>query len=206
MPAEDWTDSGPSGDSPDSPAELPADVEPAVPSGIDAAKQALARARAAAAQSPAAPRAAGRGGTEPRRRRPSDAGTRSGPGPDGRDPQSLGSTVDRLLRDRGWDQPAAVGGLTGRWSDIVGPDVAEHVVPETFEQAPDGRGLLLVLRADSTAWATTIAYMLPAVRTRIDAELGPGTVRDITVLGPAAPSWKHGRLRVPGRGPRDTYG
>jgi len=63
-----------------------------------------------------------------------------------------------------------------------------------------------VLRADSTAWATTIQYMLPAVRTRIDAELGSGTVREITVLGPAAPSWKHGRLRVPGRGPRDTYG
>jgi predicted nucleic acid-binding Zn ribbon protein len=200
VPAEDWTDPGPAGDSVDDPAELPADLEPAVPSGIDAAKQALARARAAAAQSPAAPRAAGRGSTGRHRRRPSDGGTRS------RDPQSLGSTVDRLLRDRGWDQPAAVGGLTGRWSDIVGPDVAEHVVPETFEQAPDGRGLLLVLRADSTAWATTIQYMLPAVRTRIDAELGPGTVRDITVLGPAAPSWKHGRLRVPGRGPRDTYG
>nr|NLD40552.1 DUF721 domain-containing protein [Actinomycetales bacterium] len=26
------------------------------------------------------------------------------------------------------------------------------------------------------------------------------------VLGPKAPSWKHGIRSVPGRGPRDTYG
>ena len=48
--------------------------------------------------------------------------------------------------------------------------------------------------------------MLPTLRSRIDAELGAGAVRDISVLGPAAPSWKHGRLHVKGRGPRDTYG
>jgi predicted nucleic acid-binding Zn ribbon protein len=118
----------------------------------------------------------------------------------------LGSSVEKLLRERGWEQPTAAGGLTGRWAEIVGVDVAEHVQVETFEPSPDGRGLVLVLRADSTAWATTLQYMLPALRTRIDAELGAGAVRDITVLGPAAPSWKHGKLRVQGRGPRDTYG
>jgi predicted nucleic acid-binding Zn ribbon protein len=172
-------------------------------SGIDAAKEALARARAAS-------RAATGSGTDARatrtrRARPDDA-RRSGPGPDARDPQLLGSSVERLMRDRGWEQPTAVGGLTGRWAEIVGPDVAEHVVPETFDRSPDGRGLILVLRADSTAWATTMRLLLPQVRARIDAELGAGTVRDISVLGPAAPSWKHGRLHVPGRGPRDTYG
>jgi predicted nucleic acid-binding Zn ribbon protein len=139
------------------------------------------------------------------RRRPSE-GARSGPGPDARDPQTLGSSVERLLRDRGWEQATAVGGLTGRWPEIVGVDVAEHVRPETFEPAPDGRGLLLVLRADSTAWTTSMRLLLPQVRARIDAELGPGAVRDISVLGPAAPSWKHGRFHIPGRGPRDTYG
>lgn len=176
------------------------DTGPAL-SGVDAAKEALARARAASS-------AAGRSGASrsgsPRRTPPTER--RSGPGPDGRDPVPLGSSVERLLRERGWEQPTAAGGLTGRWVEIVGPDVAEHVLVETFEPAPDGRGLLLVLRADSTAWATTLQYMLPTLRTRIDAELGSGAVRDITVLGPAAPSWKHGRLRVQGRGPRDTYG
>jgi predicted nucleic acid-binding Zn ribbon protein len=171
------------------------------PSGIDAAKEALARARAA---SRTATSAAG----SPARstRRSPTTSTRSGPGPDGRDPQLLGSSVEHLMRERGWEQPTAVGGLTGRWAEIVGADVAEHVIPETFERAPDGRGLMLVLRADSTAWATTMRMLLPQVRARIDAELGTGTVRDISVLGPAAPSWKHGRLHISGRGPRDTYG
>ena len=172
------------------------------PSGIDAAKEALTRARAAS-RSTAGGRSAGP--PDGPRRRPADP-SRSGPGPDGRDPQLLGSSVERLMRERGWEQPAAVGGLTGRWAEIVGPEVAEHVVPETFERAPDGRGLLLVLRAESTAWATTMRLLLPQVRARIDVELGTGTVRDISILGPAAPSWKHGRLHVPGRGPRDTYG
>ena len=190
-------------DAVDSGAEAPG--EP-IPSGIDAAKEALARARAASSaagrRAPSGPSGSSTS-RRPTRRTPD---VRSGPGPDARDPMTLGSSVDRLLRDRGWEQPTAAGGLTGRWAEIVGPDVAEHVVVETFEPAADGRGLLLVLRADSTAWATTLQYMLPALRTRVDAELGAGAVREITVLGPAAPSWKHGRLNVPGRGPRDTYG
>jgi len=173
--------------------------------GSDAAKEALARARAAAGASQSAARANG-GSINARSRRPDSAGSYSGPRPDQRDPQLFGSSVERMMRDRGWEAPTAVGGLTGRWAEIVGADVAEHVVPETFEPAPDGRGLLLVLRADSSAWAYTMRTLLPTLRRRIDQELGAGAVRDITVLGPASPSWKHGKLRVQGRGPRDTYG
>jgi predicted nucleic acid-binding Zn ribbon protein len=186
---------------------VPADDESTtpVPSGSDAAKEALARARAAAGSAQAASRAAG-GPNRTRSRRPPTTGSYSGSGPDGRDPQLLGSSVEDMLRERGWEQPTAVGGLTGRWAEIVGPDVAEHVAPETFEPAADGKGLLLVLRADSSAWAYTMRNLLPDLRRRIDHELGAGAVRDITVLGPAAPSWKHGRFHVQGRGPRDTYG
>jgi predicted nucleic acid-binding Zn ribbon protein len=169
---------------------------------VDAAREALARARAASRQRP--DNAGGRRGGAGQRRTEPDA--RSGPGPDGRDPQTLGASVSRLLRERGWEEATAVGGLTARWAEIVGQEIAEHVRPETFEPAPDGRGLLLVLRADSSAWATTMRLLLPQVRSRVDEELGAGTVRDISILGPAAPSWKHGRLHVPGRGPRDTYG
>jgi len=183
------------------------DGEQVAVSGIDAAKEALARARAASSASARASAAAGAPrSTRTGARRTTGTDRRSGPGPDGRDPMLLGSSVEKLLQERGWEQPTAAGGLTGRWAEIVGVDVAEHVQVETFEPAPDGRGLVLVLRADSTAWATTLQYMLPTLRTRIDTELGTGAVRDITVLGPAAPSWKHGKLRVQGRGPRDTYG
>lgn len=64
----------------------------------------------------------------------------------------------------------------------------------------------IVLRADSTAWATQMRLLLPALRERISAELGEGLGLAIRVLGPAAPSWRHGQRRVAGRGPRDTYG
>ncbi len=95
-----------------------------------------------------------------------------------------------------------MGGLVGRWDEIVGPDVAAHVSVEAYD-ADTGR---LVLRADSTAWATQLRLLLPAVHGRIKAELGPTAVRELSVLGPAAPSWRKGKRHIAGRGPRDTYG
>jgi uncharacterized protein YbjT (DUF2867 family) len=41
---------------------------------------------------------------------------------------------------------------------------------------------------------------------RLAADLGTDVVRRIRVHGPTAPNWRHGPLRVTGRGPRDTYG
>ena len=103
-------------------------TEAAAPS--DAAREALARARAAAAAAPPPARSTRRRTSYPAPQ------VRSGAGADGRDPQLLGLTVSSLLRERGWTESAAVGSLTGRWAEIVGVDVAEHVRPETFEQAP----------------------------------------------------------------------
>lgn len=125
---------------------------------------------------------------------------RSGARPDDRDPQLLASTLDRLVADRGWETDKAVGGVMGRWPSIVGPDVAAHVVPVSFE---DGE---LVVAADSTAWATQTRLLAPALLGRLAEEVGAGTVTSVTVRGPSSPSWKRGPLSVRGRGPRDTYG
>jgi predicted nucleic acid-binding Zn ribbon protein len=127
---------------------------------------------------------------------------RSGARPDERDPQTLRRALDALVVARGWEAEAAVGGLVGRWAEIVGPDLAAHVVVETFD-VDLGR---LALRADSTAWATQVRWLLPTLRGRLQTELGAGVVREVTVEGPTAPSWRKGPRRVPGRGPRDTYG
>jgi predicted nucleic acid-binding Zn ribbon protein len=48
--------------------------------------------------------------------------------------------------------------------------------------------------------------LAPTVVRRLNEVLGDETVRVIDVAGPRAPSWTKGRLRVKGRGPRDTYG
>ena len=82
----------------------------------------------------------------------------------------------------------------------MGREVGQHVKPESLA---DGR---LVVRTDSTAWATQMKLLAPDVVRRLNEVLGEETVRVIEPLGPRAPSWTRGRLRVKGRGPRDTYG
>jgi predicted nucleic acid-binding Zn ribbon protein len=48
--------------------------------------------------------------------------------------------------------------------------------------------------------------LLPNLEKRLEEQIGIGRLSEIKILGPAAPSWKHGLRSVPGRGPRDTYG
>ncbi|MDN5789344.1 MAG: DciA family protein [Micrococcales bacterium] len=162
----------------------------------DAAASALARARQGAVGKGLRP-----GMRPPRRRRVAGSAPMSGSGLDGRDPALLGEQLDRLLVDRGWKLDVAVGAVMGRWAQIVGPDIATHVVPVTFT---DG---VLTVQADSTAWATQMRLLASSVLGRVEEEIGAGAVSDLQVLGPSAPSWRRGPRRSPdSRGPRDTYG
>ena len=162
-----------------------------------AAALALARARKAAADKGLRP------GLKPLRRRRSSeqpSGTPSGSGPDARDPMLLGEQLDKFVADRGWQVDVAVGSVIGRWPQIVGPDIAEHVQPVSFENG------VLTLRAVSTAWATQMRLLTSVLLGRLEQEVGAGTVTEVVVTGPSAPTWAKGRRRAPGRGPRDTYG
>ncbi|HET6166699.1 MAG TPA: DciA family protein [Marmoricola sp.] len=120
--------------------------------------------------------------------------------PDDRDPQTLDSTLGRLVQDQGWTTDLRVHGVFSRWSSVVGAEVAAHVTPESYA---DGR---LVVRTDSTAWATEMKLLAGNLVHRLNQDLGDGTVEVIDVLGPHTPRWTSGRFRVKGRGPRDTYG
>ncbi len=155
--------------------------------------EALARARARA-------RAKGlRPGLKPRRRvKDVPAGRRTA---GGRDPQLIGDQIDRFVVERGWGSDVAVGAVIGRWPSIVGAEISAHCHPTDFV---DG---ILVVRADSTAWATQLRLLESTLMTRLAEEVGEGTVGQIRVVGPSAPTWSRGRHRVQdGRGPRDTYG
>ena len=162
-----------------------------------AAALALARARKAAADKGLRP------GLKPlRRRRPANQpqGTPSGSGPDARDPMLIGEQLEKFVADRGWEVDVAVGSVIGRWSQLVGPDIAEHVQPVSFENG------ILTLRAVSTAWATQMRLLTSVLLGRLEEEVGAGTVTEVVVTGPSGPTWAKGRRRAPGRGPRDTYG
>ena len=176
--------------------ETPAREPPAEPGhqddGLDLAR---AMTRASARSTPAQ-RARKRGRAQP----PSRSRV-AGAHPDDRDPQLLDTTVGRLVEDHGWDLDLRVHGVFGRWAELVGAEVAAHSTPESFD---DGR---LVVRTDSTAWATQLKLLAPTVVRRLNEELGHGTVTVIEVQGPRGPSWRKGPRSVrDGRGPRDTYG
>ena len=175
--------------------------------GVDAVRAALNRARAAAAArgmqpgAPASPRGTAASSGAARRRRLAGEARRSGAHPDARDPQTVGNSIQRLIDERGWTAPVAVGGVIGRWDAVVGAETAAHCRPESFT---DG---VLTVRTDSTAWATQLRLLLPALLRRLGEEVGEETVRKVVVRGPAAPSWRRGPRVAPGsQGPRDTYG
>jgi predicted nucleic acid-binding Zn ribbon protein len=126
-------------------------------------------------------------------------GRMSGAHPDDRDPQTLDAALTRIIDDRGWQVDLKVASMFARWADLVGPEIGAHSRAESFA---DGK---LVVRTDSSA--TQLKLLAPSVVRRLNDDLGHGTVVVIEVLGPHAPSWKHGSRSVrDGRGPRDTYG
>ncbi|MFT4011373.1 MAG: DciA family protein [Nocardioidaceae bacterium] len=161
-------------------------------SGLDLAKS-VARGMARPGQAARQP-----GQSPTRRRRTTTESTYA----DERDPQPLDATMERLVADRGWSTEMRTHGAFTRWTQIVGAEVAQHCAPETF----DADAARLVVRADSTAWATNLRLLAPTIVKRLAEELGDGVVTVVDVLGPTAPSWTKGPRTVRGRGPRDTYG
>jgi predicted nucleic acid-binding Zn ribbon protein len=195
-------------DPPETPDETPAVGADPVPSAAPAPEHRedgldLARAaRRAAGAVPGQPTARKRKRTTPydvpRRR----GGPRtSGAFPSDRDPQLVETALGRLIANHGWELDLRVQSVFGRWAELVGDEVASHCTPESFA---DTR---LVVRTDSTAWATQLKLLAPTIVRRLNEELGHGTVTVIDIQGPHLPSWKKGRFTSrDGRGPRDTYG
>jgi predicted nucleic acid-binding Zn ribbon protein len=163
------------------------------PDRVRLAAEALARARADAWARGDRPSASPRFNEIPR-----DSPERSGAAlspslaaewsarPHREDPQPLNTAVDGLLSARGWQRRAAVGGVFGNWPEIVGPQLAAHARPGSFD---DGE---LVIEADSSAWATQVRLLTPQLLKRLAEELGADTVRKVRVRGPSGPRGKRG--------------
>lgn len=118
----------------------------------------------------------------------------------GRDPVSVGTSLDGLLSQFSWDAELAQAELFAKWPAIVGEQNANNSTPEELQN-----GVLLV-RCKSTAWATQLRLMQVTILERINADFAEAKVVALKFVGPDAPTWKKGKFSVPGRGPRDTYG
>ncbi|MCK1794610.1 DciA family protein [Streptomyces sp. XM4193] len=182
----------PSGSGPDAPSD--GGREAPRHSGLDLARVALQAARE---------RAKERGADARQRRQVREGGgPRSGARRDGRDPLPLGVALERLKAERGWEMPMAVGGVAGRWAEIVGEKNAEHWQPDRYDE----ESRVLAVRCDEAAWATQLRHMAPDLVRRLNQELGRGTVRAIKVLPPGGGPRRYGSLRVPGTSRRDADG
>jgi len=94
---------------------------------------------------------------------------------DERGPRRLGESLDRVTRTLGGANSDALTGLFGRWSDIVGPQLADHVRPLSLARA------VLVVAVDEPGWATQIRYLEGDLLGRLGKALGEGVVERVEV-------------------------
>jgi predicted nucleic acid-binding Zn ribbon protein len=117
-----------------------------------------------------------------------------------RDPGSFAQAMDSLSSSMGWGADIARAEVMDQWADIVGADVAQHAIPTG---ASDG---VMEIQCDSSAWATQLRLMRATLINSLMEKFPSAGIVELSIKAPGAPSWKHGRRSVPGRGPRDTYG
>lgn len=138
-------------------------------------------------------------GVRVKRRRSARSGE-SEPFMPGRDPHGIADVIDQVVKDSGWSPTLSQFDVVLQWPEIVGADTAAHTKVETFN------GGVLVVRADSTAWAKQLQLMRGRILDLVQSEYPDAGVESIRFLGPDVPSFKRGPRTVPGRGVRDTYG
>jgi predicted nucleic acid-binding Zn ribbon protein len=142
----------------------------------------------------------GKRSPDARKRAKKSKETASAPYGAGRDPRGIDDILDGLTVRLGWTSPLARAELLDSWAELAGQETASHSEPVSVED-----GVLLV-RCDSTAWATQLRLMRGQITTSIAQRFPDAGIESIKFDGPNAPSWKRGTRSIPGRGPRDTYG
>ncbi len=99
------------------------------------------------------------------------------------DPKPLSASMDSVVRSlQGGTQragAAAVGGVFGRWSEVVGEAMAAHVQPVKLERDR------LVVEVREPAWATQVRMLNGRIIDRLKEVVGV-TVEtiDVRVAGP----------------------
>ncbi len=140
-------------------------------SGADLARIALQTARAAAKSAP-----------PPKRTRTTTTRTqRSG----GREPLPFADALSRMVAERGWATPAAAAATAGSVIDqrpAIAPELAGKVEAVRFETTTG----TLHLRPATPAYRTQLTLHQKQIIAKVNASVGPDTVRQLEILRPAA--------------------
>jgi hypothetical protein len=91
-----------------------------------------------------------------------------------RDPVPLSDSLTGVVRSLRGPAPASappvsagtMGGVFGRWTEIVGDVVAAHVQPVKLD------GARLVVEVDEPAWATQLKFLEADLRARLLSTIG----------------------------------
>lgn len=79
----------------------------------------------------------------------------------GDDPIPLSVSLDRVVRSLRGPDRHQIGGVFGRWEEVVGGPVAAHVRPIRLEER------VLLVEVDEPAWATQMQFLTDQVRERL---------------------------------------
>ncbi len=82
------------------------------------------------------------------------------------DPIPISSALDGVVRSLRGPSRAAVGGLFGRWNEVVGEQIAQHVSPRKLDEGT------LVVEVDDPTWATQVKFLAPMITERLEAVAG----------------------------------
>ena len=90
-------------------------------------------------------------------------------------PPPVSDLVQALTSTRGWGKRLRGARVHSHWIDIAGEELARHVRPVRLA------GGVLVVEAESPAWATQVQYLAAQLRDRANSVLGADEVRVVTV-------------------------
>src|SRR5688572_24317951 len=86
--------------------------------------------------------------------------------PDPAPPPAVRDLTSQLASTRGWGARLRGARIHTAWTEIAGEELARHVQPVRLA------GGVLVVRAESTGWATQVRYLAPQLRDRANSVLG----------------------------------
>lgn len=94
----------------------------------------------------------------------------------GRAPNALSELLGQWVTRRGWQDRLHDSQIHRRWLEIAGEEIAAHAEPVRL------RGGVLVVRAQSGAWATQLRYLTPRLLERAQEVLGADRVERVQIV------------------------
>lgn len=92
-----------------------------------------------------------------------------------RGPESIGASLAAVVDRRRWSDRLRGAAIHGRWEEIVGPELAQRCEPVRLA------GGILVIRAESAAWATQLSYLTSRITERAREVVGEDLVREVRI-------------------------